>query len=72
MSINSWVSLFTFIYSSGGVFGKAGCALSGGGKFVIRAVGPADSAELHELRRLNKKGLTKFMMVDVSCHFVAH
>jgi len=38
----------------------------------ICAVGPADSAELHELRRLNKKGLTKFMMEDVSCHFVAH
>lgn len=38
----------------------------------IRAVGPADSAELHELRKLNKKGLTKFVMMDVSCHFVAH
>ncbi len=41
-------------------------------RLSLHTVGPVSRAELNELRALDKKGLTKFMIADVSCHFVAH
>jgi len=43
-----------------------------GKSLSLRWVGPADGAELYELRMLDKKGLAKFMLVDASFHFFAH
>ncbi len=40
-------------------------------RLSLHTVGPVNRAELNELRALDQKGLTKFMIADVSCHFVA-
>jgi len=39
---------------------------------TMRKVGPGNSAELTELRMLNKKGITKFTLVDTSFRFLAY
>lgn len=39
---------------------------------TLQAVSPANQAELKELRELDKKGLTKFFVVDASLGFIAH
>ncbi|NOY73624.1 MAG: response regulator [Gammaproteobacteria bacterium] len=43
-----------------------------GESLSVNKVGPADSEELIELRMLDKKGVTKFTVVDVSCRFLAY
>jgi len=43
-----------------------------GESLSMRRVGSADREELTELRMLNKKGITKFTVVDISFHFLAH
>ena len=40
-----------------------------GNSLTLQRVGPANSDELNELRELDKKGLTKFLVID---GFIAH
>ncbi len=43
-----------------------------GESLSVRKAGPADSEELIELRMLDKKGITKFTVIDISCRFLAY
>ncbi len=43
-----------------------------GKNLSVRKVGPTDKEEFMELRMLDKKGITKFTVVDVSFRFFAH
>jgi len=43
-----------------------------GESLSVRKAGPADSEELIELRMLDKKWVTKFTVVGVSCRFLAY
>jgi len=43
-----------------------------GENLSMRKAGPADGEELTELRMLDKKGVAKFTVVDISFRFLAH
>jgi len=43
-----------------------------GNSLTLQRVGPANRDELNELRELDKKGLTKFLVIDASTGFIAH
>jgi len=42
-----------------------------GNSLTLRKVGPANGDELNELRKLDKKGLTQFLVIDTSTSFIA-
>jgi len=42
-----------------------------GESLTLQRVGPANSDELNELRELDMRGLTKFLVIDTSAGFIA-
>ena len=43
-----------------------------GESLVLQMVDPKNSDELNELKKLDKKGLIKFQIIDASARFIAH